>query len=65
MLVGPWLILRIIKKHKISSTFDQIGPVVLGLIVILFMIDCLMNGMLNPVYILVSGALLGWYVHND
>lgn len=63
MLVGPWLILRFIKKQKIGITFDQAGPVLLGLIVILFMIDCLMNGMLNPVYILVSGALLGWYVH--
>jgi len=63
MLVGPWLILRFIKKQKTDTNIDQIGPVLLGLIVIMFMIDCLMNGMINPVYVLISGAILGWYVN--
>lgn len=65
MLIGPWLSLRYLKKQKFEVAFIQMGPVSLSLIVILFMIDMLVNGMFNPVYVLISGALLGWYVHLD
>lgn len=63
MLIGPWLALRSQKKEAVDTTFLHMGPVLLSLVVILFLIDTLVNGMLNPVYILVSGALLGWHTH--
>ena len=63
MLIGPWLVLRPHKKEPFNNTFSRMGPILLSLIVILFLIDCLVNGMLNPIYILVSGALLGWHVN--
>lgn len=64
MLIGPWLVLQSRKKQEFDTTFFQMGPVLLSLVVILFMIDSLFNGMLNPVYILGSGALLGFHVHH-
>ena len=60
MLIGPWLALQAIQQQKYSTDLFQIEPVLLSLIVILFLIDCLMNGMINPVFILVSGALVCW-----
>ncbi len=65
MMLGPWLALRSLKKQKFRVAFIQMGPVLLSLVVILFMIDMLVNGMFNPVYVLISGALLGWYAHQD
>jgi hypothetical protein len=35
----------------------------LSLIVILFMIDSLFNAMINPIYIMCSGALVGWLLN--
>jgi len=65
MLIGPWLVFRSLKKQKIGVAFIQMGPVLPSLVVILFMIDMLVNGMFNPVYVLVSGALLGWHAHQS
>ncbi len=64
MLIGPWLVLRRIKHHP-GVTEDDLLLVVLSLIVTLFMIDSLQNGMLNYVYILTSGVLLSCYVNRD
>ena len=63
MLIGPWLALRSHKKQTLDTTFLHMSPILLSLVVILFLIDSLVNGMLNPIYILVSGALLGWHVN--
>ncbi len=56
MLYGPWKVLNKLRKDA-SLLSDNTGPMVLSLIVILFMIDQLLNGMVNPVYILVSGSM--------
>ena len=41
-------------------TDPEIAPVVaLGIILVLFMIDCLSNGMINPIYALVTGGVTG------
>jgi hypothetical protein len=38
----------------------QVGPaVVLAIMVVLYMLDCVMNAMLNPLYILASGGIAG------
>ena len=64
MLIGPWLVLR----RAIKTTTPQnansnvVMVVMLSLIVSIFMIDSLFNGMVNPIYIMVSGALVGWCV---
>lgn len=60
MLLGPWMVLRSLSKQILTVEFSFIGPLVLSLVVVLFMIDSLMNGMVNPVYILISGALVCW-----
>lgn len=61
MLIGPWRSLsRMRPPYQFTDAHSQAIPLVLSLVVLLFMIDSLVNGMINPVYILVSGALLGW-----
>lgn len=61
MLIGPWRSLsRLRQLHQTPDISTSAIPLVLILIVLLFMIDCLVNGMINPVYILISGSLLGW-----
>lgn len=61
MLIGPWLVLR--RPLERVEKMEQLSfyPTVLSLVVILFMIDSLFNGMVNPSYILCSGALVGFY----
>nr|WP_321465554.1 hypothetical protein [uncultured Desulfobulbus sp.] len=61
MLIGPWRSLsRLRQGVQSTDALSQPISLPLTLAVLLFMIDCLVNGMINPVYILVSGALLGW-----
>jgi hypothetical protein len=60
MLVGPWLVLRLFQKKNFSPSISMVSPILLSLLVILFMIDTLVNSMVNQVYMLISGALLGW-----
>ncbi len=60
MLMGPWLVLRHYRKTTLSLDFSMLGPVLLSGLFILFMIDSLFNGMVNPVCILISGALVSW-----
>lgn len=62
MLIGPWLALRSAAKVAPKEDSTHLIPVVMSLVVILFMIDSLFNGMRNPAYILSSGALVSWYL---
>lgn len=65
MLISPWLVLK--KKNqnsKCADTLPGVYPTVLALVVVFFMLDSLFNGMVNPVYILCSGALLGFHLAN-
>lgn len=60
MLTGPWLVLC--SLGALATDADEFSAPVatmLALVVILFMIDSLFNGMVNPVYIVISGALVG------
>ena len=52
--IGPWCALR-----KLTPSIDEI---VLSLMVIFYMIDTLFNGMINPIYFLATGALVGRYL---
>lgn len=58
-LTGPWLIFRSNRKIMQQFGIPTLIPILLGLIVVLFMIDCLLNGMINPIYTMISGALVG------
>ena len=62
ILIGPWIVLRSFMKKTKELDLDFMPQVVLSLIVILFMIDCLVNAMVNPIYIMTSGALVGCYL---
>lgn len=64
--IGPWCVLRIndsLKNNKTINTnnFD-IDGIVLSLIVVFFMLDSLVNGMVNPIYILCAGVLVSYYL---
>lgn len=62
LLLGPWLILNNNKcLSKYNSIFFQTLAVALSLIVIFFCIDSLFNGMVSPLYITISGALISLY----
>lgn len=61
MSLAPWLVLKSSLKDSFLTPFQMLVPVILSIIVILFLIDCLVNGMVNSIYFLISGALLGWY----
>lgn len=65
MLIGPWKLLR--KKTGGEEKKPTSELVVLSIVVTLFMIDCLLNAMLNPVYIMIAGSILGQYImiHNE
>lgn len=56
MLIGPWKVL----SNKITLNNQSIDSIILSLAVIFFMLDSLLNGMVNPVYILCAGALLSY-----
>ena len=60
MFIGPWRVLSPTRQQASAPIIPRAGPVVLCFVVLLFMMDSLVNGMINPVYVLVSGALLGW-----
>lgn len=62
MLQGPWLIFR--SSGFKQSLFDDhvMVPMLLSIVVVFFMMDALVNGMANPVYFLVSGALVSFHL---
>jgi hypothetical protein len=62
MLIGPWCVLWATSKKVRMRDNSTAIPVSLSLIVVIFMIDSLFNAMVNPVYILISGGLIGWYL---
>ena len=72
MLIGPWFIFSrygIGEKHdnEKEMTF-HVDAIVIGLAIVFFMIDSLMNGMINPVFIVCSGALISYHIaskHNS
>jgi hypothetical protein len=51
LLLGPWKIMK--------SRIAPVNAVVLSIVLIFFAIDSLLNGMINPVFILISGTLIG------
>jgi len=63
LLLGPWLILKKSKK-LLKTNIKNFIPlaIALSLVVIFFSIDSLLNGMLSPLYILISGALISIYI---
>lgn len=63
ILNGPWQILRNIKGGMASPDDSTAYPIVLAVIVVLFAIDSLFNGMVNPIYILASGGLVAYIVN--
>ncbi len=52
LLLGPWKVMK--------SRTESIDAIVLGIIIIFFTIDTLLNGMVNSVFILTTGALSGY-----
>ncbi|HPL17664.1 MAG TPA: hypothetical protein PL180_13295 [Spirochaetota bacterium] len=52
LLLGPWKVMK--------SRTESIDAIVLGVILIFFTIDTLINGMVNSVFILTAGALSGY-----
>lgn len=64
--IGPWMVLRDHAKARRSgaATPSSIYGIIVSLVVILFMLDCLMNAMHNPVYIMCAGALVSHSLYN-
>ncbi len=62
VLTGPWLVFRYLSKKNGDITPSPHIPIVLSLCVVLFMIDSLMNGMFNSIYVLISGTLVNYYM---
>ena len=61
VLQGPWLSFRANRRTFSRSDDQYMLPVLLGLVVVFFMLDALFNGMPNPIYFMISGALVGYY----
>ena len=58
-LYPAWLVVR--KAPPRDWLQPGVAPAVIAtMIVVLFCIDCLFNAMLNPLYIAMVGALVGW-----
>lgn len=62
LLIGPILILRRIRKNFREKS---VIPMILSLIVLIFAVDCLLNAMTNPIYMLCSGALVSYALNSD
>lgn len=58
--MGPAIALKEVALDRNDASSLKTEPVLLSVMILLFMMDNLVNGMINPAYILVSGALLGW-----
>ncbi|MCX5662498.1 MAG: O-antigen ligase domain-containing protein [Planctomycetota bacterium] len=60
MLLPGALVMRKLKPYRLWAE-PALAPVaVMVMIPIIYMIDCLPNGFVNPVYICVAGGLAGW-----
>ncbi|MFC1876749.1 O-antigen ligase domain-containing protein [Thermodesulfobacteriota bacterium] len=63
LLLGPWFILNNSKRlNKSDSNYFLTLALSLSLVVILYSIDSLVNGMFSPLYITISGALISLYM---
>lgn len=60
MLIGPWLVFRSRGLSSGGVKSIEIKVVLLGLSVVFFILDTLVNAMPNPIFILISGALVSW-----
>jgi hypothetical protein len=66
MLIGPWCIFGSVShsrekgRNEIKSTINN--AVILSIMVVLVMVDSLMNGFMNPTYLLCGGALVSVYL---
>lgn len=67
--LGPW---KIFKENALGNRYLRMGfnsfdsyitpeGIILGTTVLFFMIDSLLNGMINPIYILCAGASISYY----
>ncbi len=60
--LGPGLAMKYYSRYKFSRRVPIATSVaVISLIVVFFMVDLLVNAMVNPVYILCAGALVSHY----
>ncbi|MBN2656313.1 MAG: hypothetical protein JXR86_04575 [Spirochaetales bacterium] len=59
ILSAPVLIIRSFGRKKTMGFY----PVALSLILSFFMIDSLLNAMVNPIYTMCSGALVSYYIY--
>lgn len=54
------IVLLLLRCRSRGWSRDDLGPaVVLAILVTLYQIDCIMNAMFNPIYVLTAGALVG------
>ena len=65
--IGPWMVFRKYKershdKKKRGIMPGEIDGVLLSLVLIIYLFDCLLNAMQNPVYILCAGALVSYSI---
>ena len=58
IISGPALIIRRMRNDLKNNSLENVEVSVLALVVLLFFVDALMNGMLNPVYVVIAGALM-------
>jgi hypothetical protein len=62
LLIGPWILLNAKRNNRLPYQVDNI-MVLLSLVVVFFSIDTLFNGMVSPLYIMISGALISSYIY--
>jgi hypothetical protein len=62
MLAGPWMVFNNKKLFQKNACANHSKIILLALVVVFFIIDSLFNGMLNPVFILITAALISWQV---
>jgi type IV secretory pathway VirB3-like protein len=64
MLIGPFLMLRRYKTKMFKRKEEEaiIFTIPMSLVVTLFMLDSLFNGMLNPIYIIISGGMVSVFI---
>jgi len=64
--LGPWCLIKYrektIKYNRGNDSPIPIDGIVLALLVTFFLLDLLFNGMVNPIYIMCSGAILSFYL---
>ncbi|MFH7320735.1 hypothetical protein ACHHRT_09005 [Desulfurivibrio sp. D14AmB] len=65
MMLGPWKVLGAMTNPTEKAADSMVIPLALSSVVIMFMIDCIFNGMINPVYIVSTGALIGWFLTQE